>query len=138
EPASGAKRAATTGPVDLNTASQADLEGLPGIGAATAKKIIAGRPYASVNDLARAGVPARTIKMVEDRVVVNGVTAGNDAKPAKRNWWQALKGKGGTTASNNSAPAASAPAPASSAPVSNAPARTMGTTTPPPAGSGMV
>jgi len=37
--------------IDLNSASQAELEGLKGIGAATAQKIIAARPYKSIDDL---------------------------------------------------------------------------------------
>ena len=61
---------ATNVPVDLNSASQAQLEALPGVGAATAKKIIAGRPYSSVSDLRRAGVSASTIQKISDRVTV--------------------------------------------------------------------
>ena len=57
-------------PLNLNTASEADLAALPGIGAATAKKIIAARPYAKVADLSKAGVPAATIKSLESRVTV--------------------------------------------------------------------
>jgi hypothetical protein len=47
--------------VDLNNASQKDLETLPGVGPATARKIIAARPYAVVEDLARAGISASVI-----------------------------------------------------------------------------
>jgi competence protein ComEA len=41
----------TTGKVNVNSASQAELEALPGIGPVTAGKIISGRPYQSVEEL---------------------------------------------------------------------------------------
>ena len=56
--------------VDLNTASEKELEALKGVGPATAKKIIAGRPYSSVDDLAKAGVPAKTIDGMKPYVTV--------------------------------------------------------------------
>jgi hypothetical protein len=66
--------------VNLNTASQSDLEALPGIGPATAKKIIAGRPFSSVADLAKAGVPKSTIDKISSMVTV-GPPASMPATP---------------------------------------------------------
>jgi DNA uptake protein and related DNA-binding proteins len=71
---------ASASPVDLNTASEADLDKLPGVGPATAKKIIAGRPYASVNDLTRSGIPAKTIQNITPLITVSQ-TASHAAPP---------------------------------------------------------
>jgi DNA uptake protein ComE-like DNA-binding protein len=56
--------------VDLNNASEKDLDSLPGIGPATAKKIIDHRPYQSVDDLAKAGVAAKEIERMRPMVTV--------------------------------------------------------------------
>ena len=52
-----------TGPVDINTATAKQLTALPGIGPGLAKRIIAGRPYASAAELER--VPRLSAKTVE-------------------------------------------------------------------------
>ncbi len=77
--AAAAAKAAAATPVDINSASEKDLETLPGVGAATAKKIVAGRPYGSVDDLARAGVPAKTIAKIRPLVAVGSAPAGSAA-----------------------------------------------------------
>ncbi len=56
--------------IDLNTASQAVLETLPGVDQYTAKQIIAGRPYTAVADLSKAGLPASTIEKITPLVKV--------------------------------------------------------------------
>src|SRR5262245_48255368 len=93
--------------VDLNAASQADLEALPGVGAASAKKIIAGRPYSSVDDLAKVGISAKTIQQIRPDVTVGSPTAAAP-KPA------AAKA---SPAAPQSSPAAAKAAPAAQAPV---------------------
>ena len=73
--------AATDAKVDLNSASEKDLDTLPGVGPATAKKIIAGRPYSSIDDLSKAGVSASTIAKIRSLVIVSGgATASSAAK----------------------------------------------------------
>jgi hypothetical protein len=66
-----AQAPAPTAKVDLNTSTQKELETLPGIGTATAKKIIAGRPYSSVAELARAGVSKRQIDQITPLVTIS-------------------------------------------------------------------
>ena len=39
--------------INVNTATVAELEALPGVGPAIARRIAEGRPYRSVNDLER-------------------------------------------------------------------------------------
>lgn len=62
-------------PVDLNTASQKDLEGLKGVGAATAKKIIENRPYKSVDELSKAGLSAKKIEALKPFVTTGPAAA---------------------------------------------------------------
>ena len=60
--------AARRGHVNLNTASRDELVALPGVGEVTADKIIAGRPYRSVDELSRVGVGAKTLERLRPLV----------------------------------------------------------------------
>ena len=85
--AASAKAAQTKAPtavVNLNTASESDLVALPGVGPATAKKIMAGRPYTSVADLAKAGVPKNTIEKISSMVTVGAACGPQILRPARR------------------------------------------------------
>ena len=81
----GAKTAAavqSAAKIDLNTASEKDLEELPGVGKATAEKIVKGRPYATVDDLTKAGLTEKQIAKFKDQVFV-AKPAGNTGTAAK-------------------------------------------------------
>jgi competence protein ComEA len=69
-------------PVDLNTASDKELESIKGVGPATAKKIVAGRPYKSVDELSKAGLSAKQVDAIKPFVTV-GSTGPAPAAPAK-------------------------------------------------------
>src|SRR5215472_18166449 len=77
-PLQSSVNAATQTTVAINNASADELKSVKGIGDATAKKIIAGRPYASVDDLAKAGVSKSTIAKIRSQV-----TVAMAAQPAK-------------------------------------------------------
>lgn len=68
--------------VNINTASQAELESLPGIGPVKAKAILEDRKkngnYKSVDDLKRvSGIGDKTVVELKDKITVSG----GDAKP---------------------------------------------------------
>lgn len=56
--------------IDINSATDAELKAVPGIGAAYAAKIIAGRPYANKTQLkSRTILPAALYEQVKDRLI---------------------------------------------------------------------
>mgnify|MGYP002400818129 CR=1 FL=1 len=78
--------------VDINSAPQKELETIKGVGPVMAQKIIAGRPYRSVDELSRAGLSARSIEAMKPFVTV-GKAQPAAAKPATPAPYPAKAGK---------------------------------------------
>lgn len=68
----GEKTASNTqNTLNINTASLSDLDSLPGIGQATAQKIIENRPYASIEDLVSKKIlGSKALEKIKDRLSV--------------------------------------------------------------------
>jgi len=63
----------TTNPIDLNHASQKQLESIDGIGPVRARKIIAGRPWGSVDELLKvSGIGKKTLEKIAPYLTVGG------------------------------------------------------------------
>jgi competence protein ComEA len=59
-----------TKPLDINSASIADLKALPGIGDAYAQKIVDNRPYQKKDQLvSRKIIPEATYNKIKDRII---------------------------------------------------------------------
>ena len=85
--ANAAKKADTQksiGLVDINNATQKELEDIKGVGPATAKKIIAGRPYKSVDELSKAGLSAKAVDAMKPFVTVGSAQSAPVAAAATK------------------------------------------------------
>ena len=59
-------------PVDINNATEKELLTLPGVGAKTAKEIVAARPFKTVDDLKNVkGIGDKTFEKLKAHVVCN-------------------------------------------------------------------
>ena len=67
---STASQGAKTALIDINTASEADLKQLPGIGDAYAAKIVKNRPYLRKDQLVQKKIlPGATYDKIKDRII---------------------------------------------------------------------
>ena len=56
--------------LDINTAPESELKGLPGIGDAYAKKIVEGRPYKAKDELwEKKIIPKATYTKIKDQII---------------------------------------------------------------------
>lgn len=79
------KEGRTSAKVDVNTAGIEELESLPGVGPQTAKAIVAGRPFRSIDDLERVpGIGAARLEELRDRVTVSSRSSTTTATTQRR------------------------------------------------------
>lgn len=70
KPAAPAATAPAAALIDINSASAADLEALPGVGKVRAAAIIKGRPYKGKDELTQKNiVPDNVYKDIKDRII---------------------------------------------------------------------
>ena len=80
----GATSAKTVGKLDINSARKDELDQLPGIGPATADKIIAGRPYRAKNELVSKKIISKSeYDKIKDQIIAHQDTAGGTKTPKK-------------------------------------------------------
>ncbi len=73
---------ASSSKLDINTATADQLKALPGIDAATAQKIIAGRPYHGKNDLVSKNIISKTeYDRIKDQIIAHHVQGAASSKP---------------------------------------------------------
>lgn len=87
-------KAMATAPVDINAATAEELESVKGIGPATSKKIIAGRPYSSVADLKKIGLSAKQLSDITPMLKVGAAAPAPAAKAAAKGTETAKATKG--------------------------------------------
>ena len=88
------EKAKAAGLIDLNSATSADLQTLPGVGEATARKIIDSRPHKAVADLAGAGVSASEIEKLKPLVEAKPLPAPVDVNSETLEKLETLPGIG--------------------------------------------
>jgi competence protein ComEA len=70
--------------VDLNAASLAELETLPDITPDYARKIITGRPYKSMEELERAGIPHQLVEKISPPAIIRLTERGSPPVSASK------------------------------------------------------
>jgi DNA uptake protein ComE-like DNA-binding protein len=69
---SSSSKESSSAKLDINSASQQELEALPGIGPATSAKIVQGRPYRAKSDLLKRKVVSRSeYDKIKDEIVAH-------------------------------------------------------------------
>ena len=75
-----APSAASGSRIDVNSATEAQLDSLPGIGPVRAKAIVAGRPYADMQDLTKKKVlTAGVLAGIKDRIALANINTASAA-----------------------------------------------------------